>query len=116
METAMFVLIAVLALSSSSVEGSQGVKDYGDSCNLVSSAVQLFEALGDGKNQYQNACDVSKGLYCQISVCKCAIGEYKQNFFEQIVGGGRCSGAAKNASVGASIILSLIPLFYYFKY
>jgi len=112
----LIVLGVALAVVSSfdGVEGSAGVKDYGDSCNILASGVQFFETLANGKNQYQGACDVAKGLICAINVCKCGIGEYKQTIAEQIFGGGKCSGSTK-VSVGFGAIVVFIPILHFFR-
>jgi hypothetical protein len=111
-------VILVTALYVGVSEGSAGVKDYGDSCSLVSSFVQVVEVLGEGDRQYQGACDVSKGLVC-LGKCTCAVGEYQQNVFEQIFGGGRCSskngGAQIKVGVGSMLTVLVPALFYFFQ-
>lgn len=87
--------------------GSAGVKDHGDSCNIISSGVQFFDKLGGGNNNYAGACDVEKGLVC-TGTCSCLPGtHYEQSFIENIFGGGRCMADSGNAGANTQPMLML---------
>jgi len=100
--------------------GSAGVKDYGDTCNVLSSGIQFFDTISGGDRNYAGACDLEKGLICALGNCACLPNQqYEQNLFEKLTGGGKCvgSGASSVSIFSATFMMVIaIPILSYYRF
>jgi len=102
MKTAIVILLALTI--SLPVAWGIGAKTHGDACNLLVSGLQFL----DNENNYAEACDKDKGLYCAINKCSCLpTHAWRQNAVEFVFGvGGYCA----NAMGAAGAITATVPI------
>jgi len=100
------LLFGLIVAISTPAFGAKGGKTYGDSCNLISSGVQVWDTLTGGETNYANACDLERGLICAINKCDCSPGaHWEQNTVEKIFGtGGYCSGVQGLSGLGLGVM------------